>query len=131
MLPAPDARLWIILAALSGAASVALGAFAAHGVDTSTPAGLKAAGWLETGSRYQAIHALAMLAIVMLAARLHPGFAAAAQSLFITGTLLFCGALYVMALGGPRWMGAVAPIGGLSFIAGWLSLAVSALYRTS
>lgn len=131
MLPEPDARLWIILAALSGAMSVALGAFAAHGVDTSTPAGLKAAGWLETGSRYQAIHALAILAIVAVAARLHPSFAVAAVTLFCAGTLLFCGALYVMALGGPRWLGAVAPLGGLSFIAGWLSLAVAAMSRSS
>jgi uncharacterized membrane protein YgdD (TMEM256/DUF423 family) len=130
MLSEPDARLWIVAAALSGALSVALGAFAAHGVDTSTPAGVKAAGWLETGSRYQAIHALAVLAIAALAARLHPGFAVASQTLFVTGTLLFCGALYVMALGGPRWMGAVAPVGGLSFIAGWLSLAIAAMKRS-
>ena len=64
---------WPFLGTLAAAlaVSVALGAFAAHGVDTSTPAGVKAAGWLETGSRYQAIHALAVLAIAALAARVH------------------------------------------------------------
>ena len=126
MLPSPDAKIWIILAALSGALSVGLGAFAAHGF-AATAAGAKAAGWFETASRYQAIHALAMLAVVMLAARLHPTFACAALALFLLGTLLFCGALYVLGLGGPRWMGAVAPLGGLALIAGWLSFAFAAV----
>lgn len=131
MLPPPDAKGWIVAAALSGALAVMFGAFAAHGFDPSTPAGLKAREWLETGSRYQAIHALAMLAVTSLAARLNARFAGAALALFLAGGILFCGALYALALGGPRWMGAVAPLGGTAFILGWLSFAFAALRRSS
>jgi uncharacterized membrane protein YgdD (TMEM256/DUF423 family) len=127
----PDARGWIAVAALSGALSVAFGAFAAHGFDPSTSAGLKSREWLETGSRYQALHALAMLAVCTLGARLNATFAGAALGLFLAGSVLFPGGLYVLALGGPRWMGAVAPLGGTAFIVGWLSFAFAAVRRSS
>ena len=61
------ARLWIVVAALSGAISVIVGAFAAHGLDLRTEAGLKARDWLQTGSHYQIVHALAMLGVCALA----------------------------------------------------------------
>ena len=55
--------------------------------------------------------------------------ALAAQWLLLVGSVLFPGALYALAFGGPRWMGAVAPIGGAAFIVGWLSLGLAALMR--
>ncbi|HKV16469.1 MAG TPA: DUF423 domain-containing protein [Reyranella sp.] len=124
-------RGWIVVAALSGAISVSAGAFGAHGFDASTAAGAKARELLQTGSHYEIAHALAMLAVVALArrARLKEGLAMAAQVLFLAGSILFPGALYALALGGPRWFGAVAPIGGLAFFLGWLALALAALGR--
>lgn len=131
MPPRPDDKGWIVVAALSGALAVVFGAFAAHGFDPSTPAGLRSRDLLETGSRYQALHALAMLAVTALTARLHAASARAALLLFLAGSVLFPGALYVLALGGPRWMGAVAPLGGAVFIFGWLSFAFAAVRRSS
>ena len=124
-------RGWIVVAALSGAVSVMAGAFGAHGIDASTAAGARAREWLQTGSHYEIAHALAILAVAALTRRagLKEGLATAAQILFLAGSVLFPGALYALALGGPRWLGAVAPIGGLAFILGWLALALAALGR--
>ncbi len=125
------ARGWIVVAALSAALSIAIGAFAAHGIDVATPAGLKARELLHTGGQYGMIHALAMLAVVALAhgGRLGDRPALAAQWLFLIGSVFFPGALYALAFGGPKWFGAVAPIGGTAFILGWLCLAAAALLR--
>ena len=125
------ARLWIVVAALSGAISVIVGAFAAHGLDLRTEAGLKARDWLQTGSHYQMFHALAMLGVCALAGMemLNVRLAVVALWLFLVGSVLFPGALYSLSFGGPRWFGAVAPIGGLAFIAGWVFLAIAALKR--
>jgi uncharacterized membrane protein YgdD (TMEM256/DUF423 family) len=101
-----------VLAALSGAVAVAAGAFGAHGAEG------KAADWLRTGGLYQLIHAAAALAVLRLEAR-GPGWC------FVAGSAVFALSLYAMALGGPRWMGAVTPIGGAAMIAGWLWLAWS------
>jgi uncharacterized membrane protein YgdD (TMEM256/DUF423 family) len=126
-----SARGWIAVAALSGALSVIVGAFAAHGIDPATAAGAKAREWLQTGSQYELIHALAMLVVAALSAagRLERRLAIAAQCLFLLGGVLFPGALYALAFGGPRWLGAVAPIGGTAFILGWLCLGLAALIK--
>ena len=128
---AAAAKGWIIVAALSGAIAVAVGAFAAHGLDLSTEAGRKAREWLQTGSQYQFVHALSILAVVVLArsAMLNGRVAVVTQCLFLLGSVLFPGALYALAFGGPRWFGAVAPIGGTAFILGWVSLALAALMK--
>lgn len=125
------ARLWIVVAALSGAISVIVGAFAAHGLDLRTEAGLKARDWLQTGSHYQMVHALAMLGVCALAGAelLNARLTIVALWLFLAGSILFPGALYSLSFGGPRWFGAVAPVGGLSFIAGWVFVAIAALKR--
>lgn len=99
------------LAAVSGAIAVAMGAFAAHG------AGAHAAELLRTGALYQLTHAVAAVA----AARGKKGGAAAA--LLLGGSVLFAGSVYLLAFGGPRWIGPVTPIGGLGMIAGWVLLA--------
>jgi uncharacterized membrane protein YgdD (TMEM256/DUF423 family) len=124
-------RGWIAAAAIIGGTSVVAGAFAAHGLDPVAKAA--EIGWLKTGSLYAALHALALLAVVILLnqARLAPAWGKAALWLFLAGALLFPGALYVLALQGPRWLGAVAPIGGTSFVLGWLALAGAALRKGS
>jgi uncharacterized membrane protein YgdD (TMEM256/DUF423 family) len=123
------ARGWIVVAALSAGFSIAIGAFAAHGIDISTPAGARAREWLHTGSQYEMIHALAILAVVALAhgGRIGGRTALVAQWLFLIGSVLFPGALYALAFGGPKWFGAVAPIGGAAFIAGWVVVCIAAL----
>lgn len=128
---AAAAKGWIIVAALSGAISIALGAFAAHGLDLSTEAGRKAREWLQTGSQYEMIHALAIVAVAALArsAMVNAPVALVTQCLFLVGSVLFPGALYALAFGGPRWFGAVAPIGGGAFILGWLCLGLAALLK--
>jgi uncharacterized membrane protein YgdD (TMEM256/DUF423 family) len=105
------------LAALSGAVAVLAGAFGAHG------AAGKAAEWLRTGAEYQMIHAVAALAALAL-----PRGRGAAM-LFVGGGALFAGTLYAMAFGGPRWLGAITPIGGTALIAGWLVLAMAVSRR--
>jgi len=114
-------RLWLALAALSGLLSVAAGAFAAHGI-----ADPMAKGLLRTGASYEMTHALAVFVCAVVFA-LGGERARLAPPVFLVGAVLFSGSLYVLALGGPRWLGAVTPLGGLLFMAGWALLAWSAL----
>lgn len=109
--PAPTL---IVAAALSAAIAIIAGAFGAHGADTA-----QHADWLRTGSLYQLPHAVAAL---WLAAR-HPRIGWA----MLVGAGLFAATLYAMALGAPRWLGAVTPVGGLVMIGAWLALAGAAL----
>jgi uncharacterized membrane protein YgdD (TMEM256/DUF423 family) len=119
-------RLFFALGALSGGLGVALGAFGAHGLRARLAA--DALATFETGVRYQMYHALALLAVAFALTR-WPGSAlpSAAGWLFVAGTALFSGSLYLLALTGVRWLGAVTPFGGLAFIAGWVCLLVAAL----
>jgi uncharacterized membrane protein YgdD (TMEM256/DUF423 family) len=113
---------WIAIGALSGALSVVLGAFGAHALkDKLAPEQL--AVW-TTAVHYQALHALALIAFVVVAERWK--IRALAAWCFVFGTLLFSGSLYALALGAPRWSGAITPFGGVAFISGWLALAWSA-----
>ncbi len=108
---------WVaVLAALSGAVAVAAGAFGAHAASG------QAAEWLKTGGSYQLIHAVASLVAGRMEARM-PAW------LFVAGGAVFAGTLYLMALGLPRWLGAVTPAGGAMLIIGWLLLAWMALRR--
>jgi len=118
----------LALAGIFGAVAVALGAWAAHGLEAAF--GARATTLVETAVRYQLWHARAMVGALALyrAARQDPSRAGAvwlarAAQLFAFGVILFCGALYGLAFGGPHWMGMVAPVGGLGLIAGWLALA--------
>jgi len=114
-------RLFFGLGALSGFIAVALGAFAAHGLKARLTPDLLAT--FEVGVRYQMFHALALLGVGWAATRWPGGAVTAAGWLFVAGTLLFSGSLYVLALSGTRWLGAVAPVGGLALLLGWLCLA--------
>lgn len=105
--------LW---ACLSAALAIAAGAFGAHGVTNP-----KAVEWLRTGGLYQLIHAVAAIAIM--------GVARGAAALMLIGAAIFALTLYAMAMGGPKWLGAVTPIGGTLMIAAWLWAAWSFGHR--
>jgi uncharacterized membrane protein YgdD (TMEM256/DUF423 family) len=118
-------RRWIILGALSAAIAVLTGAFAAHGLrGRLDPSGL--AIW-ETASRYQMFHALALVAVGIASQWLRGRILNAAGVCFVLGSLLFCGSLYALVLTGVRGLGAITPLGGVAFIAGWLCLAWAAI----
>jgi uncharacterized membrane protein YgdD (TMEM256/DUF423 family) len=112
--------LWLRLAAISGFISVAVGAFAAHVVTDPATKEL-----LHTGSTYEAIHALATIACAVFVGRA-AGRARIAAALFLAGSGLFSGSLYALAAGAPRIVGAITPLGGLAFLAGWVVLAWAA-----
>ena len=113
-------RNWMTLAAISGFVAVAVGAFAAHGV--SDP---KAQEWLRTGSTYGFIHTMATFACATFM-QVGASRARHAPAFFLSGVVIFSGSLYAMALGAPRWLGAVTPVGGLLFLLGWAVLALAA-----
>ena len=114
-------RALVVAGALSAAIAVVLGAFAAHGLRGRLTADLAAT--FEVAVRYQMYHALGLLAVGWAASRWPAGAIGAAGILFIVGTVIFSGSLYVLVLTGQRWLGAITPLGGVAFIAGWLLLA--------
>jgi uncharacterized membrane protein YgdD (TMEM256/DUF423 family) len=117
-------RLFFSLGALSGLISVAAGAFGAHALRARlTPEYLAV---FETGARYQMYHALGLLAVAWAVSRWPGTLPTWAGWLFVAGTVLFCGSLYALALTGARWLGAVTPLGGVAFLAGWLCLVLAA-----
>jgi uncharacterized membrane protein YgdD (TMEM256/DUF423 family) len=120
-------RLFFGLGALSGLLGVAAGAFGAHALKERLPADLLAV--FEVGVRYQIYHALALLGTAGAAGRWPGGAVRAAGWLFAAGTPVFCGSLYLLALSGQRWWGAITPLGGVAFLAGWACLVWAALRR--
>jgi uncharacterized membrane protein YgdD (TMEM256/DUF423 family) len=120
-------RLFFGFGCASALIAVALGAFGAHGLRARIVPDMLLT--FEIGVRYQMYHALALLAVGAVAGRLPGGAVAAAGWLFVAGTVIFSGSLYVLALTGQRWLGAVTPLGGLAFLAGWAVLAWAAWSR--
>jgi uncharacterized membrane protein YgdD (TMEM256/DUF423 family) len=118
------AARWFAVGAWLGALGVALGAFGAHALKARVSADMVAV-W-ETGARYQVLHALALLATGWACDRWPGTFASGAGWLFVVGIALFSGSLYALVLTGERAFGAITPLGGASFIAGWVCLAVAA-----
>ncbi|MBI2218861.1 MAG: DUF423 domain-containing protein [Candidatus Rokubacteria bacterium] len=114
-------RVFVVVGSLSAGLAVVLGAFAAHGLRGRLPADLLAT--FETGARYHMYHALALFAVAWASGRWPSASLTAAGWLFLAGTALFSGSLYVLAVTGQRWLGAITPFGGVAFIAGWLLLA--------
>ncbi len=114
-------RLFFALGSLSAFVAVGLGAFAAHGLKSRLAPDMLSI--FETGVRYQTFHALALLAVAWAHSRWPSPSVLAAGWLFVAGTLVFSGSLYALALSGVRLLGAVTPLGGLAFLAGWLCLA--------
>jgi uncharacterized membrane protein YgdD (TMEM256/DUF423 family) len=114
-------RTFVGIGAVLALLGVAAGAFGAHALQTRiTPERLNT---FEVAVRYQMYHALALIAVGWATTRWQAGAITTAGWLFVAGVLIFSGAVYALALGGPRWMGAVAPIGGMSLMAGWALLA--------
>lgn len=117
-------KFWLVSGAIGMALAVALGAFGAHGLKNRLPADLLAV--YQTGVQYHFYHALGLLLIGVIA-----GFYPAATGihwaggLLLAGIVVFSGSLYALALSGVRILGAVTPLGGVAFMAGWVTLAVS------
>jgi uncharacterized membrane protein YgdD (TMEM256/DUF423 family) len=113
-------RTWMTTGAILGFLSVAAGAFAVHGITDP-----RAAELTRTAATYQFMHVMASFACATFMnigarrARFAPAF-------FQAGILIFCGSLYAMAAGAPSWLGAITPIGGVSFLIGWAVLAWAA-----
>ncbi len=118
----------LIAGALFGAAGVVLGAWGAHGLAAFL--GTNDTGAWDTAVLYQLVHALALLCIGILIQR-HANLPLKVSAwALMTGIVLFSGSIYLLVLGAPRWLGPVTPLGGVAFIAGWLSLAVG-VWRAS
>ncbi|MBW2242796.1 MAG: DUF423 domain-containing protein [Deltaproteobacteria bacterium] len=112
-------RTWITIASLLGASGVVLGAFGAHALKARlTPESL--ASW-NTAVEYHLLHAVVLLVLALTAS--NGGLSAPwAMKLFSAGIVFFSGSIYVLVLGGPRWVGPITPVGGICLIAAWLSL---------
>ncbi len=118
-------KLIIAVAAVFGLLSVVAGAAGTHALrDILDTDALRT---FETAARFQMYHALSLLATGLLSMRWHTRMIALAAALFVLGTLLFSGSLYILALSGIGVFGAIAPIGGISLMAGWASLVFAAL----
>ena len=113
-------RFWMAVGASFGLLSVVAGALAIHSLRGVLDAG--SLNTFETAARFQMYHALALLATGLLADRSTSGLFTLAGWLFTVGILLFSGSLYILALTGIGAFGAVAPVGGVSLIAGWTAL---------
>ncbi|MBV9173341.1 MAG: DUF423 domain-containing protein [Chloroflexi bacterium] len=119
-------RLFISLGAVSGFLAVAAGAFGAHALRDRLSADMLQV--FQTGATYQMYHALALVAVGILLARYSidgSPWLTASGWLFVAGSLLFSGSLYALSLSGTTWLGAITPLGGLAFLAGWLALAIA------
>ncbi len=120
----PAQKLFLVAGALFAFAGVALGAFAAHLLKDRLTADLFQI--FEVAVRYHIYHALALLAVAVIGMQWPAIRTEPAGWLFVGGIFLFSGSLYLMSLTGQRWLGAVTPVGGLCFLAGWLWLGWSA-----
>lgn len=110
-------RRYLSLGAISGGLAVALGAFGAHALKNRLDP--QALATFEVGVRYQMYHALALLAVGLLAARRESRVLGASGVLFVAGTVLFSGSLYALSLSGATWLGAITPFGGVAFLSAW------------
>jgi uncharacterized membrane protein YgdD (TMEM256/DUF423 family) len=120
----------LAVSAVNGFLAVALGAFGAHGLRgklANAPDGARRLEWWQTGANYQLAHAVASGLAALCAERISGGAPATAVGAFSAGCVLFSGSLYVMAVTGIRKLGAITPLGGLAFLAGWGSLLWAAL----
>ncbi len=126
------------IAAIAGGSAVALGAFGAHGLQQLATDGKISADQIktfETAVRYQMYHALALLILPALAGLSDKKYSRYAANCFIWGILLFSGSLYIYSLSSwlfgseIKWLGAITPFGGLSFIAGWIFIFISVLKK--
>jgi uncharacterized membrane protein YgdD (TMEM256/DUF423 family) len=120
VIQAGGSRPFFVLGAGFAFLAVTLGAFGSHSLKAILAPDMLAV--FETGARYQMYHALALLAVGWAAHQYPQASFRIAGWLFVAGILLFSGSLYVLALSGVRWLGAVTPLGGVCFLAGWGTL---------
>lgn len=118
-------RFFFTSGAISAFLAVALGAFGAHGLKSRLSSDML--NTFEVGVRYQMYHALALLAAAWASTKWPGTLTSASGWLFVIGTVIFSGSLYVLSVSGVRWLGAITPIGGLAFLGGWLCLIVGVL----
>jgi len=119
---------WLFVGSLLAGSGVAVGAFGAHGLRSALSVEMLEV--YETGVRYQMYHGLALLALAWAANRSDSRWFRAAGWLFVSGTLIFSGTLYALAISGIGWLGAITPLGGLCLISGWVCLAVGSARRS-
>ena len=123
----PTAKLFLILGGINAALVVMLGAFGAHGLKTKLTAEMLAV--YQTGVHYHLFHALGLLAVGLVAMQIADSvWLKWSGWLMLVGIILFSGSLYLLSVGGMRWLGMVTPFGGLSFIAAWI-LFVLAIFK--
>ena len=118
-------RVFFFLGALSAFIGVSAGAFGAHVLKDRIATELMTV--FEKGARYQMYHAFALFAAAWAQMKWPSAIVVTGGWLFAIGTIFFCGSLYLMSLTGVRWLGAITPLGGLSFVGGWACLAWAAL----
>ena len=118
-------KFFFVCGAVSAFIGVAAGAFGAHGLKQRLDADMMAV--FEVGVRYQMYHAFALIATAWAISRWSGSLANSAGYLFILGTVLFSGSLYLLSLTGIRWLGAITPLGGLAWLAAWVCLAWAVL----
>jgi uncharacterized membrane protein YgdD (TMEM256/DUF423 family) len=133
---------WLFIGGIMAALAVAFGAFAAHGIEGTLqkvhkdaepktvvgfemPASYKYLQDFKTAARYHMYHALGLIALGLIAQGKPQKSDTIAAWSFLLGIILFCGSLYVLALTGMKWLGMVAPVGGLLMIVAWVALAIS------
>ncbi|WP_145329088.1 DUF423 domain-containing protein [Paenibacillus xylanexedens] len=121
-------RRWMTLGAILTMLSVAIGAFGAHMLKGKI--GASAIATYETGVQYHMIHALALMIVGLTAGQLGASTKLQwAARLLFTGIIIFSGSLYVLSISGIKILGAITPIGGVAFIAGWLLFAMDVWQR--
>ncbi len=115
------AKTFLLIGAVAGALSVAIGAFGAHALKATLEANQRV-DTFELASRYQFYHSLAILAVGIVMLRVQHGMLAYAGYSFVVGILIFSGSLYILSLTGKGWLGAITPLGGVALILGWAFL---------
>lgn len=120
----------LVLTACSGFIAVLLGALGAHALNPKLLANSTLEAWM-TASHYHLLHTVACLALLAwsVAQPERAGRLTRIHACWLLGCLLFSGSIYVLALGGPKFLGPVTPLGGLAFLAGWLLLAREAYHK--
>lgn len=121
------ARISIVAAAFFGLTGVILGALASHALKSRLPAERLAS--FDTATKYQLFHALLLLGLGLLAQHAPGRWLNLATWSAIGGIVLFSGSIYILVLGGPRWLGPITPLGGLLLIFAWLALGLHAYFK--
>jgi len=114
-------RIFFLSGAISAFIGVAAGAFGAHGLEDRLNADMLSV--FEIGVRYQMYHAFGLLAAAWAYSKWPSKLVSTGGWLFVIGTVLFSGSLYLLSITGLKWFGAVTPFGGVAFLAGWICLA--------